>query len=201
MLSNLQRHSGTAVVPTASQVVHRLVASKEFALTLVPESDNPPHMAKFGHDQYFKRSGDSFYRMEHFDLEDMFGRRQRSRLVLRLRSQGNAIVLSLYNDGRRTAKAPYLALRIRSPFENSEYGVDGNGTFGLHILNRNRHQPSFGGNTTIVIHPGQTVDITRIKVGDLFDPKAEAPVGGHTFEYDIASEDEPLRTGVERLPW
>lgn len=29
-------------------------------------------MAKLEEDRYYKRSGDSFYRMEHFDLEDMF---------------------------------------------------------------------------------------------------------------------------------
>ena len=30
-------------------------------------------MAKLGEDRYYKRSGDSFRKMEHFDLEDMFG--------------------------------------------------------------------------------------------------------------------------------
>jgi hypothetical protein len=37
-------------------------------------------MAKLGEDRYYKRSGDSFYVMEHFDLEDMFGRRQKPKL-------------------------------------------------------------------------------------------------------------------------
>jgi hypothetical protein len=39
-------------------------------------------MAKLGEQRYFKRSGDSFYRMEHFDLEDMFGRRQKPSLEI-----------------------------------------------------------------------------------------------------------------------
>jgi hypothetical protein len=41
-------------------------------------------MAKLGEDRYYKRSGDSFYRMEHFDLEDMFGRRQKPILAVQL---------------------------------------------------------------------------------------------------------------------
>jgi hypothetical protein len=41
-------------------------------------------MAKFGQDRYYKRSGDTFRRMEHFDLEDMFGRRPRPKLELQI---------------------------------------------------------------------------------------------------------------------
>jgi hypothetical protein len=34
--------------------------------------------------EYFKRTAEGFYRLEHFDLEDMFGRRPRPALVLML---------------------------------------------------------------------------------------------------------------------
>ncbi len=39
-------------------------------------------MAMLGEQRYHKRSGDSFYKMEHFDLEDMFGRRQKPNLEI-----------------------------------------------------------------------------------------------------------------------
>ena len=39
-------------------------------------------MAKLGENRYYKRSGDSFYQMEHFDLEDMFGRRRKPKLKM-----------------------------------------------------------------------------------------------------------------------
>lgn len=49
----------------------------------VPQSDITPHRAqKLG--KYFKRYGGSFHPLEHFDLEDMFGRRQKPSLVLGL---------------------------------------------------------------------------------------------------------------------
>jgi hypothetical protein len=82
-------------------------------------------MAKLGEDRYYKRSGDSFYRMEHFDLEDMFGRRQKPNLHLRLRhdrSQQRAdeeleeLHFSLLNNGRAIAKhAGFFA-----KFQNAE---------------------------------------------------------------------------------
>jgi hypothetical protein len=50
--------------------------------TFVPETDGGPFMALFGEQRYYKRSGDSFYQMEHFDLEDMFGRRQKPNLEM-----------------------------------------------------------------------------------------------------------------------
>jgi len=78
-LSRLNTLTGDAVSPLVDGVRHKSIETtqgKGFAVTLVPESASGPHMAKLGEDRYYKRSGDSFYRMEHFDLEDMFGRRQ-----------------------------------------------------------------------------------------------------------------------------
>jgi hypothetical protein len=51
-----------------------------FIKCLIPESDKTPHRAMLAGREYFKRSVEGFYRLEHFDLEDMFGRRQRPSL-------------------------------------------------------------------------------------------------------------------------
>jgi hypothetical protein len=79
-LSRLNELTGEALSPVVDGVQHKLLetsAETGFAATFVPESLSGPHMAKLGDDRYYKRSGASFYRMEHFDLEDMFGRRQK----------------------------------------------------------------------------------------------------------------------------
>ena len=42
---------------------------------LIPRSEKTPHRALLAGREYYKRSTEGFYRMEHFDLEDAFGRR------------------------------------------------------------------------------------------------------------------------------
>ncbi len=87
-------------------------------------------MAKLGEDRYYKRSGDSFYRMEHFDLEDMFGRRKKPKLALSTRvlkgSEDINIYLGIANMGRGSARAHTLRSQIPEPFRLSMSGLDGN---------------------------------------------------------------------------
>jgi len=88
-LSRLNELTGDAVSPVVDGIRHKPIEvgrDAGFAVTLVPESNSGPYMAKLGEDRYYKRSGDSFYRMEHFDLEDMFGRRQKPQLQFRLKN-------------------------------------------------------------------------------------------------------------------
>lgn len=87
-ISRLNNLTGELVDPIIEEVRHKDILIKDdrgFAATLVPESASGPHMAKGGEDRYYKRSGDSFYRMEHFDIEDMFGRRKKPKLALHKR--------------------------------------------------------------------------------------------------------------------
>jgi hypothetical protein len=84
-VTKLNEFTGQAASPIVDGIRHKSVettSGKGFAVTLVPDSGSGPHMAKLGEDRYYKRSGDSFYVMEHFDLEDMFGRRQKPKLQL-----------------------------------------------------------------------------------------------------------------------
>lgn len=81
----LEEFTGTFVSPLVDGVRHRTLPTKDdsgFAATLIPMSDAGPHMALGGEGRYYKRSGSSFYPMEHFDLEDMFGRRRKAILQL-----------------------------------------------------------------------------------------------------------------------
>lgn len=56
--------------------------SKGYVKCHIPQSDKTPHRAIQAGREYFKRSVEGFYKLEHFDLEDMFGRRQKPNLVV-----------------------------------------------------------------------------------------------------------------------
>jgi hypothetical protein len=51
---------------------------------LIPASDKTPHRAMLAGREYYKRSTEEFHRLEHFDLEDMFGRRPHPSLKMHL---------------------------------------------------------------------------------------------------------------------
>jgi len=124
-------------------VIHRKLARSDdygFAASFIPESDSGPHMALAGHHRYFKRAGDRFYPMEHFDISDMFGRRQRPALrlaySLHLGStsggpQGNRreipVLFSLVNEGRASAVAPYARFQIHGAFRLHPAGAASEG--------------------------------------------------------------------------
>jgi hypothetical protein len=118
-LSRLNEFTGEAISPIVDGVRHKIIETtpdRGFGVTLVPESISGPNMAKLGEDRYYKRSGDSFYRMEHFNLEDMFGRRQTLHLKTHLRvdpvpeDSQEEVQITLENDGRAIAKHVSLSL-------------------------------------------------------------------------------------------
>jgi hypothetical protein len=209
-LSRLNELTGNAVYPSVPAVRHRAIhvnSESGFAVTIVPESDSGPHMAKLGEDRYYKRSGDSFYRMEHYDIQDMFGQRKRSelQLITKLRLAGGGsthgknyinvqITYALENIGRGAARAPLLALRVKSRHRLFEFGIDGHGNFGLDWL---PHAPGsldylFGGSSVTVIHPGTYREICAVRVRvDQESPQADDLV----VDYTIASEDVEAKSG------
>lgn len=193
-MSRLVAHAGAAVAPIADGVEHRLITGVggPFAVTYVPESSSGPHMAKLGEDRYYKRSGDRFAMMEHFDLADMFGRRRRP--VLRVdieRLAGLSFLVTMRNEGRGIAKAPYLSLELPPGF-TCQFGFDGNGTSGLPIMGSGSGRVLFGGNADRVIHVGQTLPITRI---GLMHHIRNSPAGSQTIRFEFAAEDFQLTAG------
>jgi len=196
-MSRLVEQAGGAASPPVEGVVHRLVegAGGPFALTLVPESDRGPHMAKLGENRYYQRSGDQFRMMEHFQVADMFGRRRKPALTLRLTQAGKAIAVLITNEGRGVAKAPFLELSFSRHFRASRYGFDGNGTFGLKPLGHFEDRCIFGGDAGAVIHVGQTLGVTQLE-STVIRPDGSAVVKGpHMFQYRLAAEDVELIQG------
>ena len=192
-VSRLNELTGEAVSPMSEGIRHKAIivaGSAGLAMSYIPESDSGPHMAKLGEDRYYKRSGDSFYRMEHFDLEDMFGRRKKPKLVLSTRVTGSGFSLTIYvgirNEGRGTAKAPYLAFQCPRRFRLSPYGQDGL----PRLRTTDRAFPNrYGGNSNFVIHPGTELEITSIWLGNPPHTEPVPPHGDVVIEYEVTAED------------
>jgi hypothetical protein len=200
-LSRLNELTGEVVSPTVDGVRHKAIpigtGDEGYAATLVPASDAGPHMARGGLGRYFKRSGDSSYPMEHFDIADMFGKRRAPRLecvcrVLRGSStfpedRGFRVVLGISNVGRGPAVAPYLSVRIAGPYGRDQWGLDGNGFEGLPRLARATDSPwlCYGGSTATVIHPGTSLDVMAVDV--LMRP-ANSNSPSMVVEYRIAAD-------------
>jgi hypothetical protein len=178
---------------------------------LVPASDSGPHMAKLGEDLYYKRSGDRFVRMEHFDIEDMFGRRRKPVLSMyyRLTAQRGKgpspdsvafkIVFGLENIGRGPARDPFLSLSL-GPYPISPYGLDGNGNHGLRLLPRSSDSNfnSFGASGDVVLHPRMRHDITVVIVEA--DSLRFSPPTIGTGEYALAADSFPLTKAAFAIP-
>ena len=158
-LTRLNTLTGQCVSPLVDGVEHRAVLSNGtagFCVSLVPPSDSGPHMAKAGEDRYFKRSGSGFYRMEHFDLEDMFGRRQRPSISLNLSLVPRAgedpheeLHFSIINAGRGVAKHSGFLCKFEPGVRVA--GVRGHLT-DVSNLNRGNPMVSYQDNVGVV-HP------------------------------------------------
>jgi len=181
-----------------------------FGLIHVPESDLPPHrvVLKLGgiQNHYFVRSGSSFSVATHSQLEDMFGRRPRPKLTVEFLYDGPRsdkeiwITVVLENKGRGIARYPFLSLDVYRPYGLSEHGEDGNGKFGLPVIERDdgfRHghtfkmhrSMSFGSQEGFAIHSGMRHRITKI---------CRSPEGAHDtldlkVRVRIAAEGVPLQ--------
>ncbi len=207
-LSKLNQHTGDAATPIVDGGNHKKIGVQGdggFAVTLVPASDGGPHMAKLGVDRYFKRSGSQFLRMEHFEIEDLFGRRKRPvlklswRVMVASRSGDGGIdwrlILGIENSGRGSATAPFVALRVDHPYQLSEYGLDGNYNQGLPRLvsGRGTTDVRFGGTAYHLIHPGVLHEVTAVR-GKL--AATSASLEDLVVHYSMGAEDSRMQSGI-----
>ena len=179
LLSRLNELTGEFVKPINDGVQHKKVFSDEsndegFVVTYIPESSGGPHMAKAGEDRYYKRSGDSFYKMEHFDIEDMFGRRKTPKLELfiKLRRGGSSarkknvnFIFYIKNTGRGLAKYPFLEIELNTPYQFSPYDFSETHPLGLRVqrkYDRALNQISLYGREGDVIHPDCELQVIQL---------------------------------------
>jgi hypothetical protein len=179
VLTRLNSLTGECVDPSVDGVEHKIIyhnsdRQKGFVISRIPKSERPPHMAKAGIGRYFKRSGDSFYPLEHFDLEDMFGRRPKPRLALHLERVPNSHraehVVGITNAGSGIAKFPFIHIEVDRPFIFSQYGIDGNGHTGLPLLatqGLSDQFRTFGGSSDNIVYANSALEVTKIRLPEL----------------------------------
>jgi len=206
--SRLMEFTASAANPSVSGVEHRKLpdssdGDRGFVVTYIPASDGGPHMAKLGEDRYYRRSGASFLKMEHFEIADMFGRRPRPKLTLNYKKSKVPtidrakvlfrFVLILENHGRGSARAPYLAFRTGHQLAWDASGVDGNRHHGLPQLPSSDGFCRFGGSGDVFLHPGAALDVTAVVTNTYMPP---TPAGDALIEYEICAADLPLEKGT-----
>ena len=188
-LNRLNEQTGTCVSPIVDGVLHQEIiqdGDTGFIKTFVPASDSGPHMSNRREYYFYKRSGDSFQRMEHFEIADMFGRRRRPELKMTIRKNEDnrrvGFIVGLENTGRGSAKSPMIAIKPQEPFQRAQWGLDGNGSIGLPVLKAQRGNGyfSYGADTSYIIHSSMRLEV------DMFVISQEAFQTGRYDEIEIA---------------
>ena len=206
LLGRLNTLSGEATDPGIAGIQHRIIETgggAGIAVTLVPESETGPHMAKLGENRYYKRIGDGFYKMEHYDIADMFGRRRKPKLTVFYRATGThstaEVHLGIRNEGRATARAPFFAFQNEGPLQRSQYGLDGNGNEGLAWLRAANSglQWAYGGGMDFALHPAMVHEVACLNLGI---QARNPPTEDVLIHYAIACEDQPLERATLIIP-
>jgi hypothetical protein len=200
-------------------VLEHLGSKPGFVLVHVPPTDGSPvRSRKDWH--FYQRIASGTYRMEYFQLADMFGRRRRPSLALSLenaamqpRPVGSGVyqvlrtfTLGLKNNGRGVAKFPSVRLKADQLAVNPN-GVDGNGFFGLDRLPSEPGWLAFGGGADHVIYPGITLRIAKLEQRARMSQCQPASANGKVYvcdEINISAElfadDVESRVEVIRIP-
>jgi len=138
---------------------------------LIPASDKTPHRSMLAEREYYKRTTEGFYALQHFDLEDMFGRRPVPSLFIGTRvecgsraggyggrTQDVRIELRIENRGRGSARAPFVdLLSVASPYSARPFDISGEGSDAiLRFFNLGNGHYRIFGRTDFAIHPEVT---------------------------------------------
>lgn len=202
-VSRLNELTGELVKPIVEGIRHKRIppkGDKGFAVTLVPESDAGPHMAMRHEGRHYKRSGDSFLPMEHYDIEDMFGRRKKPKLSLNLDIQRGyrisgpqptrlecRIFVGIENKGRGIAKHVALAIEVNHPYALKKLSEYPRGRHDFLQLSRPGSKKTvFYLGADAVIHPNSSVIVTIIAFEVSMGQKTVKDV---VIDYEIMAED------------
>lgn len=203
-----------------------------FVLIMVPASDGSPRRSIVD-GQFYLRIASGTVRMAYFQIEERFGRRPVPKLSLNVdvsnmvmdppgHEEGaiRHLLVGLKNEGRGIAKFPGLRFKRSLALRPDQYGIDGNGGFGIPLRPSEPEWIVFRGGVDDVIYPGEMRLIgkliqTAVRKGDRGIPPQVSPgqvavrfmkaerlfvceaVG---LEYEISAEGTATQSGLHPLP-
>jgi hypothetical protein len=178
-----------------------VVDSKSIGLIHIPIQDRPSYLKKdFGKlkaNAVYIRRGSSTDTALPDEIAKMGGTSAVSHPRLRLRARVARsgyflIVISIENElDAGPARAPRLSISIPGPFSEANYGVDGNGNFGLPRLPQGIDTgfKTYGGDASTVIPAGETHDVTGVEYNGQHGGMPKSV----TFTYKLSAEGfEPI---------
>ncbi|MES2726499.1 MAG: ATP-binding protein [Bacteroidota bacterium] len=200
----LKRNEGRAIVPSVLGIEYKTLikeGNEGYLLIYVPESDRAPIMAQ--HDKhYYKRSGDSFYICEHFDIVDIFNRKTSPQLEVTLTKESFNIFdnemyvgfVTIKNIGSVSAKYIELSLNVNRPYQFSIYGLIGNpNTQGIKLISKQDIR-KYSGGTDLVIHPDMEHEVDRLFLNEM---TTSNEIGtDFILNYKIVAEGMKIKEGV-----
>jgi len=166
-----------------------------FTLILIPAAEGAPRRSKVD-SRFYVRIASGTIPMEYFQVEERFGRRPLPRLSLHIESlqmlerlawDSNPLrhlLFGLTNAGRGIAKFPGIRFKRATNLKRDDFGIDGNGGFGLPPRASEPNWIVFRGGVDDLIYPGETRligKLTQLAVnrGDT----GIAPAGQPVFRY------------------
>jgi len=218
-LRKLEERTPEASSPPVPGVVHKSVKvnGETVIATLVPASDEGPHMAKLRENRYYQRSGGSSLLMEHSQVADMFGRRPQPKLALAWYISGGIalpskefhghIAVTVTNTGRGIARFPSAHLRLREECQKKyERSTSFSSNPRRFDFLPQQSGPGFiddwyryGGGINHVIHPELSIAVSRYR---LTIPVCERGDRSCAFEleYKLYCEGAPSTEGELNIP-
>lgn len=220
LCESLNQATSEVVIPYVDGVRHEIIYeadNKGVVATYVPESEKAPHTTHVGGGlKYYIRSGDSFRQMEHFQIEDMFGRRSRPKLSLTLRislaSESKPhptyrLTIDLHNEGRAISQnygfdldfptnsltEQYMVLQRPSCINHTGALTNGFGVIKYRNIHDQDNSPIFP-NETITLCP------SNYKLGHINFILSENQIEAwkdYPLRYSIYSEN--MRTEVKEI--
>jgi len=207
-LSVLQSATHQAASPPVPGVEHKPIDSEGagYIVTFVPESDSTPHMAKFGLDHYYARCGDSFVKMEHQQIADMFGRRPHPKLEIYHEitrddtGQGGMWVeIGIQNAGRATAH--HVVVHLHKELSAGYQWTDDRVRHTRPIMERIRTRRTLDWDvktftSEVVIHPEELLPLKGVLIQASPRP---TEVDDLYFKYQLMCEDMPPSSDIYKI--
>lgn len=202
-LNLLNRLEGQAVTPIVSGIIHKKIeisTDEGFIKTYIPPSDLAPHMANYSNKHYYKRSGDSFYICEHYDIMNLINRKRSPVLKFQISSlklqksgqrSGNIYYdlefnIQIKNESKIIAKYPCLSIVLSNNVIIDRYGIDGNGGTGLKKTLSSGIRATYIGGIDYIIYPDNTIDIDKILLSSFYD---SSQISDIIIEYTLVCEN------------